>query len=617
MTRFQSFAFIALLIFGLAACVPNRHTRTTDVLVIGGTTGGFAAGLQCARLNVPTIIVEETTWLGGMMTSAGVSAMDGNSDLNSGIWDEFRSKIRAHYGGEKAVSTGWVSSTLFEPHIGDSIIKSMVANEKQLSVVYGYHLTDIIKENEKVTGAKFENEKGEHLIVIAKVVVDATDLGDGLKMAGADYDLGMDARSVTGEEAAFEKSNEIVQDLTWVAVLKDYGIGTDNTIEKPVGYDSELFRGSCLLETAPTVWTPIESERMLTYGKLPNNKYMINWPNSGNDYYLNVVEMSREERKEALKQAKDKTLKFVYYIQTELGYKNLGLADDEFPTEDKLAIVPYHREGRRLKGVVRFTLNHVLDIYSNEPLYRTGISVGNYMVDHHHKCKPELPKIKFPRIPSFNVPLGALIPDKVDGLIVADKAISVSNLLNGSTRLQPCVMLTGQAAGILAALSVKNNINVRDVNIRNLQQILLDAKGYLMPLTDIAPQDKDFQEIQRVTSCGILKVKGESIKWTNRTWFYPDTTITINQFADGLHSYESSYPVYNDNSILTINKAVEMISILSGKNIMPDVKSLLETNSVKKFNPHQAITKRELSIIIDKIINPFEQKEIDFNGNYK
>ncbi|HZK96635.1 MAG TPA: FAD-dependent oxidoreductase [Prolixibacteraceae bacterium] len=608
------FALIACCIFvSLYACVVKEQTKQTEVLVIGGTTSGISAGLQSARLNVPTMIVEETPWLGGMMTAAGVSASDGNHLLNSGIWNEFRSRLRAHYGGEAALATGWVSNTQFEPHIGDSIFKSMANAEPKLSVIYGYHLMKILKQGNKVIGAIFENEQMERLIVHAKVVIDATDLGDGLAMAGAAYDLGMEARSVTGEENAPETANSIVQDLTWTAILKDYRKGADKTIRKPDNYNPELFKGSCAMTVDSVL---IDCEKMLNYGRLPNNKYMINWPRHGNDIYLNVVEMNWSQRREELKKAKERTLSFVYYIQTELGFKQFGLADDEFPIADKLALIPYHREGRRLRGVQRLTINNVRDIYGGQPLYRTGISVGDYPVDHHHACNPDAPKISFPPVPSFNIPLGALIPEKIDGLIVSDKAISVSNIVNGATRLQPCVLLTGQAAGVLAALSVRNNQNVRDVSIRTVQQTLLDAGAYLMPLVDVSPSDKDFQAIQRITASGILKIKGESYKWANRTWFYPDTTVTVKEFSEGLKSFDDKFSIYEDQSILTVKKANELISEFLNMNISIDIQKLWQEKLNRKFDPGLLITKRELSVLVDELIRPFEAKSIGFDGNY-
>ena len=115
---------------------------------------------------------------------------------------------------------------------------------------------------------------------------------------------------------------------------------------------------------------------MITYGKLPNNKYMINWPVSGNDYYTNVIDLDREAREAEFAKAREFTLGFVYFLQTELGFNNLGLADDEYPTEDRLALIPYHRESRRIHGLVRYDLNDMTDLYDQpDALYRTGIAV--------------------------------------------------------------------------------------------------------------------------------------------------------------------------------------------------------------------------------------------------
>jgi len=605
--------FLVFLI-SLSGCKLKEQTFQTDVLVIGGTTGGISAGLQSARLNIATIIVEETPWLGGMITAQGVSAIDGNHNLHSGIWNEFRNNLRIHYGSAKALETGWVSNSQFEPHIGDSIFKAMAASENQLKVIYGYHVSEIIKEGNKVNGAVFINDKNEKLTVFAKIVIDATDLGDGLALAGADYDLGMESRLETGEEMAPELANDIVQDLTWVAVLKDYGKDADKTIAKPDGYDPQLFEGSCAMTVDSIL---IDCEKMINYARLPNNKYLINWPRHGNDVYLNVVEMNHEQRANELEKAKQRTLEFIYYIQTELGYKNLGLADDEFPTNDFLALAPYHREGRRLKGIQRLTINHILKSDENAPLYRTGISVGDYPVDHHHDCNPDAPKIIFPPIPSFNIPMGSLIPEIVDGLIVADKAISVSNIINGATRLQPCVLLTGQAAGVIAALSVLENTNPRNLNIRKVQQKLLDSGAYIMPLYDVKPDDKAFQAIQRSTASGILKVKGEPYQWANRTWFFPDSTLTVAEFTEGLNAFSKNVNIESDKHFLTIRKTGELISAVVGYTVNNKLEEVWNNSIGSDFNPNRFILKKELAILVDSLIKPFETRAIGFDGKYK
>jgi len=593
---------ILLFFIFLMGYSQNTTKKVVDVLIIGGSTSGTSAGISAARLGVKTLIVEETPWIGGMFTSQGVGACDGNNNLPSGIWNEFREALRTHYGGAKALETGWVSNTLFEPSVGNRIFNQMASKEKNLEIIHDFFITDIIKVGNLVKGAVFKNEEGKTLEVTAKVTIDATDIGESLKMAGAAYRLGMDSKSETLEANAPLNTNDIVQDLTWVAVLKDFGANADKTIAKPSNYNPANFKGSCV-ETVDNI--KIDCNKMLEYGKLPNNKYMINWPTKGNDIYLNVVELSREDRNKELLKARNYTLQFVYYIQNELGYKNLGLADDEFKTSDLLAYAPYHREGRRLKGVSFFTYNHVAEPYNQkEAFYRTGISVGDYPVDHHHSQNPNAPKVGFPPVPSYCIPLGALIPEKVDGFIVSDKAISVSNLINGATRLQPVVLLTGQAAGTLAAIAVKDKKEVREVSIRKVQQSLLDQKAFIMPLFDVKPTEPDFETIQKITATGILKTKGESYKWANRTWFSPNATITLQEFTEGLHQFNSKISIINKQDLVTEKQAAKLLTQAGGKFA-----------SKSKFSS-KVITKRELAKIIEDSLNPFAM-EVDFSGNLK
>jgi len=213
--------------------------------------------------------------------------------------------------------------------------------------------------------------------------------------------------------------------------------------------------------------------------------------------------------------------------------------------------------------------------------------------------------------------LGSLIPQHIDGLIVSDKAISVSNVINGSTRLQPCVLLTGQAAGALAALSVLDDLNVRNINIRKIQQTLLDAGAYLMPLFDVNPTEKNFKTIQRVTASGILKVKGESYHWANRTWFYPTATITVKEFSEGLNAFDKKFTVSTDQAILNLQKASDMISTLQNKDCSKEILKIWENKMDRKFDSKLEVNKCELSILIDELIRPFETKSIGFDGNYR
>ena len=75
--RFTGLKYLQLLAcLGLFAC---GSAERYDVVIVGGGASGTAAGLQAARMGARTLIVEEFDWLGGMLTSAGVSATDGNT----------------------------------------------------------------------------------------------------------------------------------------------------------------------------------------------------------------------------------------------------------------------------------------------------------------------------------------------------------------------------------------------------------------------------------------------------------------------------------------------------------------------------------------------------------
>lgn len=570
----------ALALAGLLGAVSCARTETCDVLVIGGSTSGVAAAVSAARLGAEVIVVESSPMLGGMLTAQGVSATDGNHGLKGGLWSEFRDSLVRRYGSEDALRTGWVSEIQFEPSVGDRIFKNMLAQAGNASAIYGYHVTSAVMDSREVKGAEFRNGSGKRLKIKAKVTIDATDLGDFLPLSGTPYRVGTDSKAETGEAAAQDKADGTIQDLTLVAVLKDFGPGADKTIQKPDGYDPSEFEGCRHTEYVGDM----SAETMLDYGRLPNGKFMLNWPGRfGNDIYLECADQPFDQREESLKAARAKTLRFIYFIQTDLGFRNLGIADDEFSTEDGLAYQAYFREGRRMRGTLTMTLDDIADRYRNLR-YRTGVSVGDYPVDHHHKQNPGAPVFIFPDVPSFCVSAGVMLPAETEGLVVSDKAISVSNLANGSTRLQPVVLGTGQAAGTLAALAVVSGKEPREIPVRDLQASLLEQGCYLQPTYDVPPGDPDFKAIQRIASTGILRMTGEPWHWANRSWFHPDSAVTEAELKNGLESFYS------------------------------DGRTLAKADSIVSGFFHDGMTRREAAVRIDSTLRPFEIP-IDFEGN--
>ncbi len=115
--------------------------------------------------------------------------------------------------------------------------------------------------------------------------------------------------------------------------------------------------------------------------------------------------------------------------------------------------------------------------------------------------------------------MGSLIPQRVSGLIIAEKSISVSNVVNGTTRLQAIALLIGQAAGTLAALSVQQNLDAQEISVRKVQLGLLNSNAYIMPYYDVSLSHNYFVAAQKIGATGILKGEGVPFSWANRTLF--------------------------------------------------------------------------------------------------
>lgn len=599
----------------------NSTPYKTDVLVIGGGTAGTAAAISSGRMGVSTLLINPDPWLGGMLTAAGVSAVDGNTKLPSGFWGEFRDSLIGRYGDAEALKTGWVSNHLFEPEVGASIFLNISNSIPNLSLWHNTSWESISKKNEGWLISVSKENKTQ--LIWAKEIIDATELGDVSKAIGIPHYIGMDSQERFNEAIAPSIANDIIQDLTYVLILKEYDQPV--VIEQPEGYDPSVFYCSTANEKCipdknmnRVLWP---KQDMINYGKLPGQKYMINWPINGNDFYLNAIDMTTEERKIAFEAAKLKSLQFLYYLQTELGFDHLGIDYDQFPTGDGFPLMPYHRESRRIVGEVTLTINDIAAPYGQEKkLYRSGIAVGDYPVDHHHAAHPlanELPELHFYPVPSYSIPMGSLLPQDIDHFIVTEKSISVSNLVNGTTRLQPVVLQLGQVAGLIAANAVIENITPKQVSIRKVQGQLLSQGGYLLPYLDVPKTHPHFKVYQRIGATGILRGTGKNVGWENQTWFYPDQTLTAEDvyLTDWVREDAAVFPLRP-----TLNNIIEWLNNNPFKGVtiedLSDGDTVKEILSLENLQDNDLITRGQFAILLDRVLNPFS-REINFNGDWE
>jgi hypothetical protein len=364
-------------------------------------------------------------------------------------------------------------------------------------------------------------QSGSTRTIAARYILDATELGDLLPLCKAEFVTGAEAQSQTGEmHAAPQAQPANSQSFTFCFVM-DYFADEDYTIERPQDYQrwrdyvpklTPPWTGPLLSWTACEPRTlgprkaffdpnppakPIQSGLNLwlyrriadpanfTPGLYKSGITLVNWPQ--NDYWLgDLVTASPETKKDLIKQAKQLSLSFLYWMQTDAprpdgghGWKGLRLRKDIVGTEDGLAKAAYIRESRRILAEFTILEQHVgtemVMKATGRPreqvsaaMFHDSVGVGCYRIDLH----PSAGGTNYIDVSSlpFQIPLGALIPKRLENLLPACKNIGTTHITNGCYRLHPVEWNIGEAAGALAAHAIQTKQSPRAV--RNRQESL-------------------------------------------------------------------------------------------------------------------------------------------------
>lgn len=477
-----------------------NQTYAADVLVVGGGTGGTAAAISAARRGVKTILVSEFPWLGGMLTSAGVSAPDGNEleAFQTGLWGAFLRELQQRQKG--GLNNSWVSFFSYDPRIGAAIFADWVQELPNLQWISGQVPLEVLGKENHLTGVRFAD-----FTVKAKIILDATELGDLLAYAEVPYRWGWELQSEWGEPSAPADFNYLtqrypVQAPTWVVIMQDFGEAKAREIPAAPNEDTAQFAGA---------WDGYGAEKFLNYGRLPGSLFMINWPVCGNDYGKDLGRLIESEtsKSEFLEECRWHSQNFARFIQNQLGHR-YGLAEI-FPSLSGggYALHPYYRESRRLVGLTTVVEQDILPVVGGRvaPINVDAIAIGNYANDHHY------PGVQFSLQPKsirwggrwtgtpFTIPYRCLIPTQTDNLLVCEKNISVSHIANGATRLQPVVMNIGQAAGMAAAMCVELNTQPKKLPVKMLQTALLQdlrSPAAIIPLFNLPADHPEWLDWQ-------------------------------------------------------------------------------------------------------------------------
>jgi hypothetical protein len=510
-----------------------------DALVVGGGCGGVAAALALLRAGVRCVLAEPTAMLGGQLSSQGVppdenpwvegggpGAPEGFVGCNA-TYAEFRRRVRDHYRVHERLTPaaaaddrlnpggGWVSRLCFAPRLADGVLRRMLAEAEPspgaLATLLETSPVAADVEGDRVRAVHLEGPDGE-VTVRPRLVLEATETGELLALAGVEHAIGAEGAGVHGElharrdlPSGADHDPLDQQAITWCLAVEHDPRG-EHTIDRPASYDawrdavpdtdppwtgprfswtvpSHNEAGRVTLPLVPPPDDPAEGvlelwryRRIVDASKHTDARADVS--------LLNVVQMDywgapilgvpEAERAAALEAARELSRCFLHWMQTEAprhdggaGYPGLRPSGGTLGSPDGLAMAPYIREPRRLLAVRTLTEAHLgydhraaegrmagdaPPFGAGEP-FADAVAIGHYPIDLHPSCAGR--NSVYVRACPFRVPLGSLVPRRVRNLIAAGKCLGVSHVANGSTRLHPVEWAAGEAAGTLAAMCVR------------------------------------------------------------------------------------------------------------------------------------------------------------------
>ncbi len=493
------------------------------MLIVGGGVGGCAAALAVVRSGYRAILSEESDWIGGQLTSQAVPPDEHGWIERFGCttsYRNFREGVRDYYRRRYPLTdearnnprlnpgNGWVSPLCHEPRAALAVIQEMLApyiSNGSLIILLEHIPIAADVEADRVRSVTLRDKSGERRTITADYFLDATELGDLLPLTAAEYVIGAESQSETGEPSAPAIANPKNSQAFSMCFAMDYQEGEDHTIERPANYQfwrdytpklSPPWPGRLLSWeiTHPRTMEPIRyhfdphREPTKAFAGLWTYRRIIDRANFAPGFYASditlmnvpmldyllgdICDATEQERRRHIEGAKELSLSFFYWLQTEaqrpdgsVGWRGLRLRGDVTGSNDGLAKMPYIRESRRIKAEFTIVEQHVAEVLrpgqTFAEKYSDSVGIGCYRIDLHPSTGGDN-YIDVGSLP-FQIPLGALIPQRIENLLAACKNIGTTHITNGCYRLHPVEWNIGEAAGRLASYCLNRKLNPKAV----------------------------------------------------------------------------------------------------------------------------------------------------------
>lgn len=440
-----------------------------DVFIAGGGVAGCAAALSVARNGLRVLMVEPTAWIGGQLTSQAVPPDEHGWIEQFGCtasYRAFRDSVRSYYRSFYPLTAharnaaflnpgnGWVSPLCHEPKVAHAILNAMLSPYEasgRLTVLRNARPLSADVQGDTIRSVQIEHE-GVFQTIDSRWFIDATELGDLLPLAGAEFRTGAESRSETGEPSAPDAPQPAnSQAFSWCFAMEHYA-GQSFVGAKPDKYAywrdyvpqlTPPWPGKLFSWTTPNPRTMEPNHyRFLPHGEEPrafsglwcyrrlrdrtlflpgtfeSDVCLVNWPMI--DYLGgDLCTASPTEQERLLEESRELSLCAFHWLQTEAprpdggcGWPGLKLAPSVTGTGTGLALAPYIRESRRIQARKTITEQEISSVCWPGQLtaeqYQDSVGIGSYRIDLHPSSGGDN-YIDVPGSP-FQIPLGALLP---------------------------------------------------------------------------------------------------------------------------------------------------------------------------------------------------------------